>query len=147
MSAMFSTLKAGLQYSRDWPVVPELNAVFPENKVIRMTSFAQKVLPVVALTGALVQFNQLGATQLPLILTMMLFILSMPFQGWYWLGKRAQTELPPTLSGWYSEIKQKMQSQGVQIQSPQHKLCYADLALLLKQAFGQLDKNFIRDWL
>jgi uncharacterized membrane protein YfbV (UPF0208 family) len=147
MSAMFSTLKAGLQYSRDWPLAPELNAIFPENKVIRATVFAQKTLPAVAVAGALVQFNQLGATQLPLILTMMLFILSMPFQGWYWLGKRAKTELPPTLSGWYSEIKQKMQSQGLQIQSPQHKLRYSDLALLLKQAFGQLDKTFLRDWL
>jgi uncharacterized protein len=84
---------------------------------------------------------------LPLILTMMLFILSMPFQGWYWLGKRAQTELPPGLSSWYSEIKQKMQAQGLQTQTPQHKLRYADLALLLKQAFGQLDKTFLRDWL
>jgi uncharacterized protein len=146
MSAMFSTLKAGLQYSRDWPVVPELNALFPENKVIRMTVFAQKALPVVAVSGALVQFNQLGAEQLPLILTMMLFILSMPFQGWYWLGKRSQTELPPALSGWYSDIKQKMQAQGVQIATPQHKARYADLALLLKQAFRQLDKTFIRDW-
>ncbi len=147
MSAMFSTLKAGLQYSRDWPLVPELNGIFPENKVIRMTLFAQKVLPAVALAGALVQFNLLGAAQLPLILTMMLFILSMPFQGWYWLGKRSQTELPPGLSGWYSEIRQKMQSHGLQIQNPQHKLCYSDLALLLKQAFRQLDKTFLRDWL
>ncbi len=147
MSAMFSTLKAGLQYSRDWPVVLELNSVFPENKVIRMTVFAQKTLPVVAVVGALVQFNQLGSSQLPLILTMMLFILSMPFQGWYWLGKRSQTELPPGLTSWYGEIKQKMQAQGLQTQNPQHKLRYADLALLLKQAFGQLDKTFLRDWL
>jgi uncharacterized protein len=147
MSVMFSTLKAGLQYSRDWPVVLELNAVFPENKIIRMTRFAQKTLPAVAVVGALVQFNVLGAEQLPLILTMMLCILSMPFQGWYWLGKRAQTELPPGLSSWYGEIKQKMQEQGLQTQTPQHKLRYSDLALLLKQAFGQLDKAFIRDWL
>lgn len=147
MSVMFSTLKAGLQYSRDWPVVLELNAVFPENKIIRMTRFAQKTLPAVAVVGALVQFNVLGAEQLPLILTMMFCILSMPFQGWYWLGKRAQTELPPGLSSWYGEIKQKMQEQGLQTQTPQHKLCYSDLALLLKQAFGQLDKAFIRDWL
>lgn len=147
MSVMFSTLKAGLQYSRDWPVVLELNAVFPENKIIRMTRFAQKTLPAVAVVGALVQFNVLGAEQLPLILTMMLCILSMPFQGWYWLGKRAQTELPPGLSSWYGEIKQKMQEHGLQTQTPQHKLRYSDLALLLKQAFGQLDKAFIRDWL
>lgn len=147
MSVMFPTLKAGLQYSRDWPVVLELNAVFPENKIIRMTRFAQKTLPAVAVVGALVQFNVLGAEQLPLILTMMLCILSMPFQGWYWLGKRAQTELPPGLSSWYGEIKQKMQEQGLQTQTPQHKLRYSDLALLLKQAFGQLDKAFIRDWL
>lgn len=147
MSAMFSTLKAGLQYSRDWPVVVELNAIFPENKIIRMTVFAQKAFPVVAVTGALVQFNQLGTAQLPLILTMMLFILSLPFQGWYWLGKRAQTELPPGLSCWYGEIKQKMQAHGLHTQNPSDKLRYEDLALLLKQAFGQLDKTFLRDWL
>jgi uncharacterized protein len=40
-----------------------------------------------------------------------------------------------------------MQEQGLQTQTPQHKLRYSDLALLLKQAFGQLDKAFIRDWL
>jgi len=147
MSAMFSTLKAGLQYSRDWPVVPQLNAVFPENKVIRMTVFAQKTFPVVAVVGALVQFNQLGAEQLPLILTMMLFILSMPFQGWYWLGKRAQTELPPGLSSWRIARAASSRSVSGTCISPQHKLRYADLALLLKQAFGQLDKTFLRDWL
>ncbi len=147
MSAMLSTLKAGLQYSRDWPVQPQLNAVFPENKVIRMTLFAQKSFPVIAVAGALVQFNQLGTDQLPLIVTMMLFILSMPLQGWYWLGKRAKTELPPGLSSWYGEIRQKMQAQGLQTEHPQHKLRYADLAVLLKQAFGQLDKTLLREWL
>ncbi len=41
-----------------------------------------------------------------------------------------------------AKFRQKMQAQGLQTQNPQHKLRYADLALLLKQAFGQLDKTF-----
>ncbi|VEI44903.1 membrane protein [Actinobacillus equuli] len=37
-----------------------------------------------------------------------LFALSLPYQGLYWLGKRAASPLPLSLLGWYQELKQKL---------------------------------------
>ncbi|WP_419569726.1 terminus macrodomain insulation protein YfbV [Rheinheimera sp.] len=147
MSFWLMTCKNGYLYSKEWPQIAELNAVFVENKVIKLTLFAQKACPVVAVCGAWVQYSQLGAAHLPMIFTLMLAILSMPLQGFYWLGKRAETQLPPSLSSWYHQVRQKMQESGLEPKTLQGQPRYLDLARLLKQAFAQLDSAFIRQWL
>lgn len=147
MAFIGTTLKNGYMYSKDWPCMNELNAVFVENKVIKATQFAKKVCPAIALCGAWVQYSYLGASQLPLIFTLMLAILAMPLQGFYWLGKRAELPLSPALLTWYGQVKQKMQESGVTPAPLEGKPCYRDLAKLLKQAVAQLDKTFIREWL
>jgi len=63
------------------------------------------------------------------------------------LGKRAETQLPPSLSSWYHQVRQKMQESGLEPKTLQGQPRYLDLARLLKQAFAQLDSAFIRQWL
>jgi len=147
MSFWLTTCKKGYLYSKEWPQISELNALFIENKLIKTTWFAQKACPLVALSGAWVQYSQLGTGHLPFILTMMFGILFMPMMGFYWLGKRAESPLPPSLVHWYYQVKQKAMESGVEPTPVQGKPRYLDLATLLKQAFAKLDKAFIRHWL
>lgn len=143
---LYSTVRAGREYSRQWPTKAELNGLFPENKVIRLTELAFRYIPLLALVVACLQFTLLGETFLPQILAMMLFLASLPFQGWYWLGVRAATPLPPAMISWYKQIRQQMQQHGIVLAPASHPYRYRDLAQLLKQAYQQLDKTFIRNW-
>lgn len=144
---LITTLRAGVSYSKVWPLVSELNSVFPENQMIRMTRFAQQVLPGLSVLSFLVQVNWLGQSYLAPALASALFLLLLPFQGWYWLGRRSMTELPPAMVSWYLEIADKLRSQGATVVPPIAKPCYADLAKVLQQAVSQLDKAFIRHYL
>ena len=139
-------LSAGIRYGRTWPTKPELNAIFPENKVIFLTRKAARYLPVLAMITAVVQFKLLGADFIGQILAMMLFLASMPLQGVYWLGVRANTKLPPALINWGNEIRDQIAKQG-QLQTEQGALKnYFDLARLLQQAYKQLDNSVLRRW-
>lgn len=146
----YSTLRQGKNYSEIWPLQPDLNSLFPENKIIQLTALGFKYLPFLALATAVVQYSLLDSGFVPQILAMLLFLLSLPFHGWYWLGIRARTPLPPGINAWYQQVRQRMQTQGVQLQPSSEQsghYIYLDLANLLKQAYQQLDKAFIREWL
>lgn len=71
-----------------------------------------------------------------------LFLLSLPLQGYYWLGQRADTRLPPSLANWYREINGKMNEQGGHRQLVARPR-YEELADTLNAAFKQLDKSFL----
>lgn len=141
-----STLTLGWQYSRVWPAKAELNAIFPENKVIFLTKKAAKLLPLLAVLTAVVQFKFLGTDFLGQILAMMLLIISMPIHGWYWLGVRAKTNLPPSLINWGNEIREQMAKNLCGHAVPDVPKSYFDLARLLQLAYQQLDKNVMRRW-
>ncbi len=145
--SLLATLQHGVLYSRTWPLVNELNSVFPENQIIRLTKRAQQLLPALSVISLVVQLQWMGQSYLAPALASALFMLSLPLQGWYWLGKRADSVLPPAMLQWYLEIADKMQHQGVAVPRPAAKPCYADLATLLSLAVRQLDKTFIRQWL
>ena len=145
--SLMITLQQGVQYSKVWPLVSELNSVFPENQVIRMTKFGQQVMPALSILSVVVQLQWLGQTYLGQALASALFLLSLPLQGWYWLGIRAATPLPPTVAAWYQQIRRKMQQQGIELASLKSPNCYRDLAQLLSKAYQQLDKAFVREWL
>jgi len=144
---LMTTLQAGLNYSKTWPLLNELNSIFPENQIIRLTRFGQQVLPGVSVLSLLVQLNWFGQDYLAQALASALFLLLLPFQGWFWLGRRAMSELPPAMLSWYLDIADKLRSSGVSVNQPAAKPCYADLARLLQQAVTQLDKAFIRHYL
>ena len=44
----YRTLKVGQQYLNIWPLERKLGAIFPENRIIKATLFAQKVMPFLA---------------------------------------------------------------------------------------------------
>jgi uncharacterized membrane protein YfbV (UPF0208 family) len=144
---LLTTLRAGMQYGKAWPLVSELNSVFPENQIIRLTRFGQQVLPALSVLSLFVQLNFFGQAYLAPALASALFLLLLPFQGWYWLGRRSMSELPPAMLSWYLEIADKLRSHGMTVLNPQAKPCYADLARVLQQAVSQLDKAFIRHYL
>lgn len=144
---LYTTLIAGREYSKQWPANAELNSLFAENKVILLTSLAWRYLPLAALVCAVVQLSYLGIANLPQVLAMMLFLISLPLQGWYWLGVRSVTPLPPAISSWCKQIRQKMQQQGVTVAPSQQPERYKDLATVLQQAYQQLDRAFIKQWL
>lgn len=144
--SMYSTISAGMQYGKSWPLQPELNGLFPENRMIRLTTWAQKVFPAIAVLNGWMQWQWFGGTQLPLLIAMTLLLLSMPVQGWYWLGVRSAAKLPPNLVEWHRQLVEKLQQRGCKVvtHSDDPSLRYRDLALVLQQAYRQLDKAFIR---
>ena len=46
--AFFSILKQGQIYLNTWPLEAKLGMIFPENRIMKATSFAQKFMPFVA---------------------------------------------------------------------------------------------------
>lgn len=145
--SLYATVRAGREYSKQWPAKPELNGLFIENKVILLTSITGRLLPALALAAGVVQYSYLGDAYLPQIVTMMLFLASVPLQGWYWLGIRAATPLPPAVANWGQQIRHKMQQQGIELAPLKQPWRYKDLALLLQKAYQQLDRSFIGQWL
>ncbi|MBZ9613560.1 DUF412 domain-containing protein [Rheinheimera sp. MA13] len=144
---LYKTLIAGREYSKQWPATAELNSLFAENKIILMTKLAWRYLPLLSLVCAAIQLDYFGLAHMPQILAMMLFLISIPLQGWYWLGMRSATPLPPTIASWCKQIRQKMQQQGLAVAPAQQPDRYKDLALVLQQAYQQLDKTFVKQWL
>ncbi|MCH8538651.1 MAG: DUF412 domain-containing protein [Alkalimonas sp.] len=144
--SMYSTISAGMQYGKNWPLQPELNGLLPENRMIRITTWAQKILPAIAVLNGWMQWQLFGVAQLPLLMAMTLLLLSMPVQGWYWLGVRSVTKLPPNLVEWHQQLVEKLQQHGSKVatRSDDPTLRYRDLGLVLQQAYRQLDKAFIR---
>ena len=43
--ALLVTLKAGQLYLQNWPLNPKLAMIFAENRVIKATRFAERVMP------------------------------------------------------------------------------------------------------
>ncbi|MGI5309481.1 terminus macrodomain insulation protein YfbV [Rheinheimera sp. WS51] len=145
--SIFSILKRGHFYSKQWPVKPELNSLFPENKVILLTNFSRRYLPILAVATAYIQYNLLGSDFLPQILAMMLLIASVPLQGLYWLGVRSKTKLVSSHSAWLKQICHAMSQHGLDLPTFKQPGKYSDLAKVLQQAYAQLDKAFIREWI
>ncbi len=144
---LYTTLRAGREYSKQWPAKAELNSLFIENKVILLTTITGRCLPLLALVSGVVQFSYLGSSYIAHIITMMLFLATLPLQGLYWLGVRAATPLPPSIANWYQQVRQKMQQQGIVLAPVKQPGCYRDLAVLLRQAYQQLDRTFVKQWL
>mgnify|MGYP005843273339 FL=1 len=143
----FATLNTGWKYSQTWPAKPELNAIFPENKVIFLTKQAARYLPVLAIVTAILQIKLLGVGFLGPAVAMMLLLASMPLQGWYWLGIRANSALPPALINWGNEIREQIQQHAKTTALPGSPKNYFDLARLLQLAYQQLDKTVMRRWI
>lgn len=139
MNVFGSKLRTGYHYQQSWPREKVLAPLFPENRVIHALELAMRVVPALVLVSLVLQL-QLGHPELwPTVLSGVLLMTSLPLQGYYWLGQRAETRLPPALGRWYFEINQKMGTEGRAVSQPR----YQDLADTLRQAFRRLDASFL----
>ncbi len=138
MTVFNKKIQMGHSYMALWPKEKSLAALFPENRIITAVEFAMKWLPAVVVSSLLLQFQFGQQAMWPMVLASVLFMISLPLQGYYWLGQRAQTPLPPSLSRWYVEINEKMGQSRLS-----SKPRYWELAETLKMAFQKLDRALI----
>ncbi|MFD1009412.1 terminus macrodomain insulation protein YfbV [Oceanisphaera ostreae] len=145
MTTLTSTLHRGSAYLGAWPQERQLAALFPEYRIITATRLGLRAMPALMVLCLLVQFQLGDPRYWPGVVSSVLFLASLPMQGLYWLGKRADTRLPPTLVNWYRQLYLKIAAAGVSITEPVAQPCYFHLGETLSLAFKQLDKSFIRD--
>ena len=139
----FQIFQRGQTYMKTWPSDKRLDPVFPENRIAKVTRFAVRFMPPIAiftLTWQIALGGQLG----PAIATA-LFACSLPMQGLWWLGKRSVTPLPPTLLQWFHELRAKLVEAGKAQAPVEGTPTYQALADVLQRAFKQLDKTFLDD--
>ena len=142
--SFLKTLKIGQHYLKNWPLEIKLGAIFPENRVIKTTIFAQRFMPFLAVFSIVWQQFYARSDYMALAVAVLtaLFDLCLPLQGLYWLGKRAQRKLPSqsAVAFWhvFELLKEKNESLPNFPQDP----TYQDLAVLLNIARKKLDPNF-----
>lgn len=140
------SLKDGQRYMDTWPMRKELTALFPEQRIIKATKFAVRVMPAIAAISVLTQmaFNNTGA--MPQAIVVALFAISLPLQGMWWLGNRANTTLPPSLASWYRELHDKITESGFAMEPLKSRPRYKELAQVLNRAFKLLDRTSLERW-
>lgn len=141
--AMIKTLQAGKQYLQTWPLEPKLGMIFPENRIIRTTKFAQQGMPLLAVFAVCWwYFNGSGLQAMMAMLMTVIVALLLPLQGLYWLGKRASSPLSPQSAVWFYKIFEQLQQAKVAVATPQEPPTYQDLANLLSKAKQHLPADF-----
>ncbi|KLN66396.1 MULTISPECIES: terminus macrodomain insulation protein YfbV [Vibrio] len=145
-AGLVHSLRNGQKYMDTWPMRKELNLLFPEQRIIKATRFGVKVMPAIAAISVLTQMAFNNYQSMPQAVIIALFAISMPIQGMWWLGNRANTQLPPALAGWYREIYQKIAESGFALEPMKSRPRYKELAQILNRAFRQLDKNALERW-
>lgn len=143
---LLHSLKDGQQYMDNWPMRKELNMLFPEPRIIKATRFAIKVMPAVAAICVLTAMSFYSQSAIPQAVVTALFAISLPLQGIWWLGHRANTLLPPSLAGWYRDIHQKLLETGCALEPLKAQPRYKELAAILNRAFRQLDSSALERW-
>ena len=143
----YRTLKVGQHYLNIWPLEPKLGAIFPENRVIKATLFAQKMMPFLAVLCVVWQQIYARGDNMALAVAVLsaLFALCLPLQGFYWLGKRAQTALSPQSAVGFHHVLEKLKEKQEAIPNFSDKPTYLDLANLLKMAQKKLPRDFWQD--
>lgn len=142
MQRLTEILRTGHRYQQEWPMHKSLYAVFPDCRIISATQFAARFMPPVAVVVVVIQLSFLGVSHLPQILATALFFISLPFQGWFWLGKRAKTPLPAATRAWYQDIYTKCAKAGILLPKLSARPDYMELAKVMKIAFNNLDNAF-----
>ena len=145
-AGLVHSLRDGQKYMDTWPMRKELNLLFPEQRIIKATRFGVKVMPAIATISVLTQMAFNNYQSMPQAVIIALFAISMPIQGMWWLGNRANTKLPPALAGWYREIYQKIVESGCALEPMKSRPRYKELAQILNRAFRQLDKSALERW-
>ena len=148
--SFIKTIRLGCRYLELWPNHPLLTPVFAENRVKRAMLLGQKLLPpfiVLILVWAYyrgggfhgVEFMFAMKNTWPMTLMCVLFLLLMPVQGYYWLGKRAQTKLNKKQALFYVELCKKLTN--VPVLEP----TMMDLALRITDGIAVLGPDFLKN--
>lgn len=133
---MYYTLQAGQLYLNTFPNQKKLNLFMPDYRLIRLVKLSAKIMPAFACFAMIWQYFFTDPEQAVIANATItaLFALSIPFQGLYWLGRRAKSPLPLSLLDWYESLRQKL------IREQQHPIAdhavpsYQDFAHLLQLA-------------
>jgi len=134
---LIQCLKDGQRYAERWPRHAVV-AAFTESKVIPATTIATKMMPAFAVINLLVQWQFHGQDFTPTSVATSLFMLMLPLQGLYWLGKRAREPLTPQLQVWYQDLAKKLKQSDPNAAIREGKVTYMDLALLLRKILAIL---------
>ncbi len=140
MRSFVQIVRDGSHYKEVWPLRKELALLFAENRVITATQLGVKVMPPLALLMFGLQIHLLGPDAIALAMACALFFLSLPVQGYYWLGVRSVQPLQPALARWYRHLHDDMCAKGHKLSPAVPQPRYYELAQLLRQAFKLMDK-------
>ncbi|WP_284204088.1 terminus macrodomain insulation protein YfbV [Psychromonas marina] len=145
LKLFFDVIRQGDFYLKNWPKQKTLNCLFVDSKVVYYTRLAIKVIPLFVILIMCLNVLLPGLLNWPATATLVLFLMGLPVQGLYWLGKRSSAFLPNQLLPWYIAIEKKLNQgvtqDGVMAKRPR----YVDLALLLKHAFKRGGDNFLQN--
>lgn len=145
MNSFFDVIKQGDKYLQTWPKQRVLNCLFIDSKIAFYTRRSIKVMPAFIFLSIALNIIQPASLGWPIMLTFILFLLGLPVQGLYWLGKRSQELLPNRLLPWYTAIQEKLYGNRTEQTMMQYRPSYWDLALLLKNAFKIGGDKFLQD--
>ncbi|MDA3978765.1 terminus macrodomain insulation protein YfbV [Gallibacterium sp. AGMB14963] len=146
---LFKTIKLGISYADAWSKLSrlkKLNMIFPEPRIIKATRFAQQLLMPLLLFTLGWQYFMLGYSIASFASTLLtiIFLCSLPLQGFYWLGKRAQKPLNSATLTWYEKIYQQVSLYEALPPMPDKPTFY-HLVMLLQRAEKRLDTSFWED--
>lgn len=142
--SIWRTLKQGQQYLENWPSIKQLAMIFPENRMMKSTKVAIRFAPFVAVFSIVWQqiYAPYDHNALAMAVLTALVALSLPLQGLFWLGKRANTALIGETLNWYWKIEQKLDREydiaPVSLKQP----TYLDLAKILNKAQEKFPPEF-----
>ena len=145
MSVFFEIIRQGDFYLKNWPKQKTLNCLFIDSKVAFYTRLSITVLPVFIILIIFLNVLFPDFFDWPATVTLVLFLMGLPVQGLYWLGKRSLSFLPNQLLPWYLAIQKTLNSSATQDGVLAMRPRYLDLALLLKNAFKRGGDNFLQN--
>lgn len=144
MNLFFEVIRQGDKYLKSWPKQRVLNCLFIDSKITYYTRVSVSIMPAFLAFIVLLTVQFPDYFNWPVTMTFIFFILGLPIQGLYWLGKRSQTLLPQQLLPWYIEIQNKTHGSRNKPSVISQQPSYQDLALLLRNAFKVGGDNFLQ---
>lgn len=144
---MLTTIQAGQRYFNTFPNQKKLNLFMPDYRLIRLVRFAGKAMPAFACFAVCWQyfFPDPEHSALASSLVTAIFALSIPFQGLYWLGKRAKSPLPLNFLEWYESLRKKLNLEMKKQIADQTMPSYQDFANLLQLAERTWGDKYFED--
>lgn len=145
--SFFYIFKQGQIYLNTWPQEAKLGIIFPEQRVIKSTRFAQNAMPLIAVFAIVWQqlYAKHDVMAFSAAILTALFALLIPLQGLYWLGKRAMSPLETQSARWFYDICERLRNIQEPLPPLQGKPTYQHLAEVLRKAEKRLDRTFWKE--